>query len=173
MPVAEYGGTVPVGGHTFDVGATLTRPSNTTAYAANDAILANAGGPMEFLNVARTAGAGVTIHGALLFTNNVLLTATTYRLWLFRGTPTPAHIAADNAAFTLDFDDRDSLIGYFDFLTGGTGGDFVWRMGTWMTEQPQPVKPTATSLFGLLQTLDAFTPLSAQSWRIYLFGYQD
>lgn len=165
--------TLPVSGSTFRSEGTVTRPANTTAYTANDIVTnsVTASTAIDFPLVAREAGGGATLLSARLSTNNPAIAATRFRLWLFRDTP--ASIPVDNAAYAITFANSQIRLGYYDFLTGLAGSDCVDWWGVWVSEGGMPVVPVGTSLKGLLQVLDGFTPLSAQSWRAILHGYQD
>lgn len=161
------------GGHTVQAQATLTRPADTALYTANDAVANNttAGSvtPLEW-TLARVSGGGVTIQRARLITSKASMTAR-FRLWLFTSSPTVT--AGDNAAFAVTLANADARIGYIDFSTIVSGSDCTDYYGTLVTNGPAAVVPAATKIYGLLQTLDGWTPDSGQSFKISLAAYQD
>jgi len=145
---------------------TLTRPANTTAYAAKDAISDSDSAPtiLSFTVANRVSGGTGYIVGARLSTSQSTNVAR-HRLHLFRSTPTPIN---DNAAYTLLTANFAIRIGYIDFAacqTEGSGSDVANSQN--MTIR-LPYICAATTLFGALETLDAFTPASAQVYKIEL-----
>lgn len=83
----------------IDSSFTLTRPANTTAYAANDAILDVVGiATQKFANVARAAGRGVNFINLVAFTNDTGLAGKTINVVFYK--QSPANPVADNEAFS-------------------------------------------------------------------------
>lgn len=158
---------------------TLTRPSNTTAYTAKDAISNSTSAPtvLTFTSIVNTAGDSGYIVKARMMTNDSTCTAR-FRLHLYDTAPTAIN---DNDPFTLLYANANKRIGYIDFpaqFTEGTGSNAstaIWLSGTLnnaSTQSPQGVVPFvtvgATSIYGLLEILDAYTPLSAETFYIEL-----
>lgn len=101
-----------VGGNMGKAAATLTRPADTTAYTAKDAVADSTSAPtvLTFSNLARVnAGSGYIVK-ARLMTNQSTNTAR-FRLHLFDTSPTAIN---DNAAYTLLWANRATRIGYID-----------------------------------------------------------
>ena len=131
-------------------------------YAAND-ILSNsatngAGVAWVFDRISRQGGGSGWIMGARL-TCSVDALVPRMRLWLFDANPSASELD-DNAAFSLAVADRTKLIGYIDFnaLTDAGAVSVTVR-----DDLRIPFKCAAgdDAVYGILQTLDAFTNESA------------
>jgi hypothetical protein len=158
-----------VGGLLIPVAVELTRPADTTAYAANDIVSDSTSAPtlLAFANLARVNGGSGYIVRAILRTNRATDTAR-FRLHLFN---TNAGIAApltDNAAYETRYADRALRAGIITFDALATGGGSSDSAGVTMDALRLPVVFAAGSrtLYGLLQTLDAFTPVSGQKFWV-------
>lgn len=162
-----------VGGKMVQVTVELTRPANTTAYTANDVVSdsASASTLLDFANFARVnAGTGY-ITGARIVTDKKSITPR-LRVHLYNAsTPT---VAADNAAWRDSYADDSKYIGWIDMPSMTTGADttnsdtsktldFTMRL-------PFTCAAGTRSVFVLLETLDAFTPASAEKFKITLYG---
>ena len=158
-----------IGGNGLTVSALFTRPANTTAYAAKDAVNDSTSAPtiLTFTDILRKKGGSGYITKARLTTDQSTCVAR-FRLWLFY-TAAPT-IAVDNAAFTLMWADRSIRLGYIDFAacsTEGSGSDCAQALNSdvrLLVSQPNQ----DANLYGLLETLDAFTPGSGQNFRLSL-----
>ncbi|MGL5922137.1 hypothetical protein [Chroococcidiopsis sp.] len=161
-----------VGGKTTLVQATLTRPADTTVYAANDAITNSTSTPqpINFASSARIdAGSGVVV-GARLTKNNNNLTNASFRLWLYAGVP---GVPNDNATFAQQWADRTVRLGYIDFTSPIQGADCVSFIGAFPNNQYAFKLNGGTSLFGILQALAAYGPASGEQFFIELAILQD
>lgn len=139
-------------------------------YAAGDVLNNSAvtGLPWIF-SVGRAAGGGILIQKVLV-TCSVAALVPRFRLYLFNALPTV--LQADNAAFLLDADDRNAYIGYIDLPAMQTSGSSEI---SWAEADLQWIGVTgaATTLWGVLQTLDGITNESAgMTMDIYLTGVQ-
>lgn len=145
--------------------ANFTRPSDTTAYAANDAVNNSTSSPtvMTFTGMARATGAGGIITGATLHIGDKPSTIGDFHLWLFDTSPTMNN---DNAAFAPDSGDLANVTAIIPFLASsvsdGTG------MRVYFAGGPIPYRCAATGLYGALQTRTGFTPISACTFRVKL-----
>jgi hypothetical protein len=157
-----------VGGNMTTAAVTLTRPANTTAYTAKDAVSNSTSSPtvLTFSDLARVnAGSGYIVK-ARLMTNQSTNTAR-YRLHLFDTAPTAIN---DNAAYTLLWANRATRIGYVDFAacqTEGSGSDAANSRND-TVRLPFVCASASRAVYGLLETLDAFTPASGQLFYIAL-----
>src|SRR5688572_28049103 len=108
-----------VGGSTAVSSATFTRPADTNAYAASDAVSNSTTAPvaLTFTNVARVNAGSGYITTARLLKNGTTTANANFRLYLFNTSPTAIN---DNAAFTLLWANRATCIGYIDFTSMGT-----------------------------------------------------
>jgi hypothetical protein len=148
--------------------ATFTRPADTNAYTANDAVANDTGAAtlIDFGEVVDNVGDGGYITKAWLYTNQSTNTAR-FRLWLFVtdafGTPN------DNASGLINLVRAAGTMGYIDFpaCAAGSGVAFAFTYGSPLNFQTQ-VAANTKHLFGYLQTLDAFTPVSGQLFGILL-----
>ena len=160
-----------VGGNGAVVAATFTRPANVTAYASKDTVSDSTGSPtvLTFTNVARVnAGTGYIVKARIMTDQSTNVAR--YRLHLFSVAPTAIN---DNAAWTLLWANKEERIGHIDFdgcQTEGTGSDCANAVNA--TVRLHFVAATRT-LYGLLESLDAFTPASGQNYYIELSAELD
>lgn len=157
-----------VGGRTAATSASLTRPADTTAYAVKDTVSnsTSATTPMTFA-IGRINGSTGYITKARLTTDQSTNTAQ-FRLHIFR--TNAATVGADNAAHTLMWADRTLRIGYIDFgpcSTEGTGSDSAQSLNA-DCRLAFSCDPADNNLYGVLETLTAFTPASGQQFHIAL-----
>lgn len=137
-----------------------TRPANTTAYTANDVVGPTAA-VWKFHNIG-PAGGLIRIIESILRINVTAVPSgmTSFRLYLYRSTPTSAY--ADNAAWTLHADDLSAYAGYLDLgspaLPAASSGAIIVQ-----SEQVKQVRlaPGCTDLYGYLVTAGGYTPTSA------------
>lgn len=155
--------------------ATLTRPSDTTAYAADDAVSSSTSAPTisTFTGCARATGLGGTILGCVMTDSAYSATPGQYDLWLLDTTTTPTN---DNTAFAPSDADANTLVAVIPLnvvsngtKTAGTGGNMVF---TWQGIRPF-VTAGSANLFGLLVVRNAYTPISAEVFQIRLIIEQD
>ncbi|TIX28935.1 hypothetical protein [Mesorhizobium sp.] len=154
------------------VAATMTRPNDTNAYVANDAIANNttAGSVTPFsFSMSDVNDDLVTIERLRLITSDTGVAGKALRMWLFRASPTVG--AGDNAAFSnprATF--IGSLSGTMRTFSDGSGGIFVPDEGSRIITLPTS---GAKTVFGLLQTLEAIaSPLAQSTWIATLEGFQ-
>lgn len=158
-----------VGGNLSYIGVEFTRPANTTAYTALDVVSDSVTNPsaINFTPLARVASGTGYIVKALLFTDQKTCTAR-FRLHLFHTSPTPI---IDNTPYLLLYTNRTIKIGSIDFVacatedptssTGASSAVFDCRI-------PYKCADSFRNIYGVLETLDAFTPASAQKFHIEL-----
>lgn len=153
--------------------AGFTRPADTTAYAAKDSMCnatASTMAPMEFTGMGLQSGVGGVIHSARIFKSQDSVTNANFRLHLYNATFTPA---GDNAALTLVYADLAKYIGYIDFASAVDIGDHNISVATLPVPALIPYIPAATSLFGQLEALAAYTPASAETFVVHLWFRPD
>lgn len=153
--------------------ATVTRPTNTDAYAAKDVISTAVGSVIEFAGMARANGGTGLIVKARLMTSQSTNTAQ-YRLHLFHTAPVAI---ADNAQYAMLAANQANRVGMIDFpacSTEGTGSDAAATMRPSSDGSYPPPNlwykcaANDTKLYGILETLSAFTPASGQTFFIEL-----
>lgn len=169
-----------VGGKTKVVNASFSRPADTTAYAAGDAVTNSTSSPtvITFDGCARAnAGTGF-ITGATLVDSANQATKGSFELWVFDTTVTPDN---DNAVFTPSDSELATLVcviafdtAYIGDATSGAGGNCVYS-GSIVGGGYKAFKCGASSddLFGLIVVRNAYTPVSSESFTIRLEISQD
>ena len=170
----DTGNPVPVSGTVTAVGlqvlttASFTRPSDTTAYAAQDVVSNSTSAPsvLTFSAAAQTSGGTGLILSARHLKSSATTTGATYRLHLYRVAPTAIN---DNSPFTLLFANRANRIGFIDFnhQTGGTGSDASNALTTFVN-LPFVCDAASANIFGILTVTSAYTPTSAEQHFIEL-----
>jgi hypothetical protein len=156
---------LPVGGKSVQKSASFTRPSDTTAYAANDAIADSTTAPtlLSFANCANAVGGQGYIVKTRLLTNQKTCTAR-FRLSFYHTAPSPVN---DNAPKPMLYANKDKLIGRIDLdpcNTEDTSSDAAYALST--TLMPYVCAAADTTIYCILTTLDAFTPASAQQFFV-------
>ncbi len=154
---------LPVGGKSVQKSASFTRPADTTAYAANDAIADSTTAPtlLSFANCANGVGGQGYIVKTRLLTNQKTCTAR-FRLSFYHTAPSPVN---DNAPKPMLYANKDKLIGSIDLdpcNTEDTTSDAAYALST--TLLPYVCAAADTTIYCILTTLDAFTPASAQQF---------
>ena len=153
--------------------AAITRPADTTAYTALDAIgnstTAGSVTPFSF-TVSDANDAPVLLERIRLDTNvtGSVVSAKNVRMWLYRASPTPG--AGDNAAFTAPKGNFiGSMSGAFRQFSDGGVAVLVPDEGARIVTLPTS---GAMTVFGLLQAVDAFTPTSGATFTATVEGFQ-
>ena len=164
---------------TKEVTATFTRPSDTTAYTANDVANNSTSAPviMNFANCARDNGGGGIILDVKMNDSANQSTVGSFELWLFHTTVTMDN---DNAAFTPT--DAEMLTvsvvipltsgqSYAGDDTSGAGGNRVYQ--TDQANRPFLTASDDSDLYGILKVKNAYTPVSAEIFTITLKILED
>jgi len=161
LPVSDNGNSLTVDGKAYRSVATITRPSNTTAYTAGDVIGDTGGSAIISLTTAGPSGGFIILQSAsLVFSDSVVPAGMgAFRIHLYSVSPTAI---ADNAAFDLVSGDRDTYMGYVDLSTPLDFGSTIYTQ----TDYPgRLIKLAAASatLFAEIETRGAYTPVSAST----------
>jgi len=162
-----------VGGKGTVVAASFTRPANATPYASKDAVSDDTASPtvLTFTDIARVnAGTGYIVKARLM--TDQATNVARFRLHLFNVAPTAIN---DNAAYTLLWANKEERIGYVDFdgcQTEGTGSDGANAMND-AVRLHFAAAAGARTLYGLLESLDAWTPASGQNFYVELSAELD
>lgn len=157
-----------VGGNGSVSSVSFARPADTTAYAAKDAVSNSTSAPtvLTFSNIARVnQGNGYIVKARLMTDQSTNVSR--FRLHLFHTAPTAIN---DNAAHTLLWANRANRIGHIDFdacQTEGSGSDAANSINR-VERLFFQCASGSRALYGLLETLDVFTPASAQNFYIEL-----
>lgn len=138
------------------VSVSFTRPNDTTAYTAGDAV----GAASAILTFAGMAAAGSNPGRTLLITsatlridvNGVRSGESTYRVHLYSAPPTAI---ADNAVWDLVAGDRSAYQGYIDLPVPSDLGATLWSQADGINHQVQ-LAAGVTTLYAVLQTIGGF-----------------
>lgn len=162
--------------------ASLTRPSDTNVYAAGDAVTDSVTAPtyITFSSVSRIAAGSATIVNAFLIDSANQATKPNLELWLYDTAPTAQN---DNSAFTPSDSELANLIGVIVFdganawagdPTVGAGGNLV-TPGTFggSVNSYSLLIPSGSAIFGLLVARNAYTPVSAEVFKVRLVVNQN
>lgn len=165
--VSSSGSTLTISGTILTSTTEITRPSDATAYTALDAIASSSTAPanIQFASVTRVSAGSGYITGAVLRTDQSTNTAR-FKLHLFTGTVTAIN---DNAQYTSLYANNSIWVGTISFdacATEGSGGSSAVSLNN--NIRIPFVLTSGTSVYGLLETLDAFTPASGQKIFIRL-----
>jgi len=160
------------------VNGAVTRPANTTAYAAGDVVTNSTSAPtvITFANCAKANGGSGVVFGAECVDSANQSTKPTLELWLFDTTFTPDN---DNAPFTPTDAELATLVGIVQFstwlvgdATAGAGGNCA-SMGSLSDPIAFVAGAATTNLFGILVVRNAYTPVSEEQFTVRLHILQD
>lgn len=155
--------------------AAMTRPNDTTAYAANDAVSnSTTDGSVTAISIAVSDANDhpVTIERIRIASTDTGVAGKAMRIWLYRSDPTASSgiVGADNEAFsTKQGTFLGSLSGTFRTFSDGSVGVFVPDEGTRFVLLPTS---GAKTVYALLQTLEVFTPVAQSTWTLTAEGFQ-
>ena len=141
--------------------ATITRPSNATAYAAGDVVGDTGGSAIVSLTSAGPSGGFVLVQSvSLVFSDSVVPSGMgSFRVHMYSASPTAI---ADNAAFDLVSGERDAYMGYIDLPAPLDFGSTIYTQ----TDYPGrliKLAAASTTLFAEIETRGAYTPVSAST----------
>jgi len=153
-----------VAGGAYRTTATITRPSNTTAYTAGDVVGDTSGSAIISLTAAGPSAGFVIVQSvSLVFSDSTVPSGMgAFRVHLYSTSPTAI---ADNAAFDLDSGERATYMGYIDLPAPQDLGSTLY---TQVDYPGRLVKlgAASTTLFVELETRGAYTPVSASTVSI-------
>ena len=167
-----------IGGQKTYAKASFARPGDATPYSAYDAIADSTGSPtptvMIFANMGRAVSQYGYIVGASVIHEKVTVTPR-IRLHLWNAAPTPIN---DNAAFALTYAivTNDNYMGFIEFpsMSSESGTDYSRAQRKDQGKLLEFVcSASNTSLYGMAETLDAFTPGNAKGFTFKLWGEVD
>jgi len=159
-----------VGGRTIRATVEFTRTTGTTGYHANDAVLPAVGGVVEIANVGRIVGGSGYITEIRCSTDLKSITPR-FRIHFFNASnPT---LSADGANWQDMYADIAKRVGYYDMpalstAADATNSDMSRTMDATM-RLPFVCGAATTSLWYAIETLDAFTPASAEKFSISIY----
>lgn len=167
---------------------TIIRPANTTAYVAGQRIFTASSGITSsgsvFANLGETMfGNGFIVKAVMHSSNSVVPTTARLHLYTLSGGQTLAATAvpADQGTINLVYADASKYIGFIDFSSFQTHGPSSYAVSTVTSSlafQRGSIRSEGDlsgysnvrvgSLIGILEARAAFTPISAQEFRIEL-----
>ena len=161
IPISDASGSLTVDGKAFRSTATITRPSNTTAYTAGDVVGDTGGSAIISLTSAGPSGGFVLVQSvSLVFSDSTVPAGMgAFRIHMYSSSPTAI---ADNAAFDLVSGDRDTYMGYIDLPAPLDFGSTIYTQ----TDYPGrliKLAAASTTLFAKIETRGAYTPVSAST----------
>ena len=166
VPISDGSGSLTVDGKAYRSTVTITRPSNTTAYAAGDVVGdTNGSAVLSFTAAGPSAGFIILQSASLVFSDTVVPSGMgAFRLHFYSSSPTAI---ADNAAFDLVSGERANYMGYVDF---STPQDFGSSLYTQIDYSGRLLKlgTASTTLYAELETRGAYTPVSASTIAVRL-----
>ena len=153
-----------VAGGAYRTTATITRPSNTTAYTAGDVVGDTGGSAIISLTAAGPSAGFVIVQSvSLVFSDSTVPSGMgAFRVHMYSASPTAI---ADNAAFDLVSGERATYLGFIDLAAPQDLGSTLY---TQVDYPGRLVKLAAasTTLFVELETRGAYTPVSASTVSI-------
>jgi len=160
--IGEVGGKTTTGVFEF------VRPDDTIDYDPNDIVSDDTTGItlMEF-DIGRIDGSTGYITKALLLTDNPACFSS-FAIWLFNSPD--IMIQSDNDPLLLLYENREKIIGsiFIDELeTGEAGSDSAWNFNADVRISFHCLSDS-TKIYGLIQTLDGFTPIANQKFCVTL-----
>jgi hypothetical protein len=161
IPCSDAGSSLTVDGKAYRAAATITRPSNTTAYTAGDVVGDTGGTAIITLPSIGPSGGFVLIQSLSLVLSDSTVPSRmgAFRVHLYSASPTAI---ADNAPFDLASGERASYLGFVDLAAPQDLGSTIY---TQVDYPGRLVKLAAasTSLFAEIETRGAYTPVSAST----------
>jgi len=148
-----------------------TRPADTTPYPALSVVSSNPASYEQFDSIGPAAGGKVLLTLLKLRWDSSALPAGMgyFRLHLYNAAPTPI---ADNAAFNLIAADRDKYMGFIELPPPLDLGDTLYTETEAMNYaiRKEVTVLSGGTIYGILQTVNAFTPASAITRELTLIG---
>jgi hypothetical protein len=161
---------VPVESPGFVSAVDTTRPADTTAYAALDVLGQDPAANLVFTGVGSVAGGHVIIMD-VSFRQDVGAIPSGqdgFRLHLFDAAPTAI---IDNATFNLIAADRTKYLGSIDLSSSLDLGDTIWSRSNNINFKCK-LASASTTIYGVLQTIAAFTPSASTVRNVRISGIQ-
>lgn len=162
-PFPTYAGT-----RRAQVTITVTRPADTTAYAANDEVCDSTSAPavQTLTSMARASGKSLRLVSARCIDSSNVATKAQLLVFLFDTTTTPNN---DNAAFAPSDSVLNTCVAVLPFNIWYPGDDTSGATGNAFSPYLGPVLDLKTSgsanLFQRIKVLNAYVPTSAEAFK--------
>ncbi|MHB8124636.1 MAG: hypothetical protein ACYDEJ_03165 [Desulfitobacteriaceae bacterium] len=162
-----YSQPVSIVGSLAKVSASQTRPDNITPYIAGDVVGTDPATSMTFSSVGTTAGKGFMVVSVDVEIDVASIPSgmTGFRLHLYDTAPTAI---IDNAAYNLPSGDRAKYLGNIILNTPSDVGDTLWSH-TDNINFIAKLASDSTTLYGILETLGAYTPTALIVKKVILY----
>jgi len=159
--VSDNGGSLTVDSKAYRSSVTITRPSNTTAYAAGDVVGDTGGSAIITLTNMGPSNGFILIQSiSLVFSDSTIPSGMgAFRVHFYSSSPTAI---ADNAAFNLVSGDRASYVGFVDLPTPQDFGNSLYTQTDYSGRLIR-LASASTSLFAQIETRNGYTPVSAST----------
>lgn len=162
-----YQTPLPITLAAYSSSATFTRPNDTNAYAAGDVIADSTSTPnvLTFAAIGPAGGRTKIVTATLEIDSNSIPSGSgPLRLHLYSSAPTAI---ADNAAFDLPSGDRAKYVGWIDLPLPTLLGSTAFSQN--INDRTElPLAAGSSTLYGILQTTTAFTPVASVVRKITL-----
>lgn len=151
--------------------ASLTRPADTTAYAAGDELSNSTTAPtiMTFSSCVQANGGSGTLMGAFILSSVASANPPLLELWLFNATNTPQN---DNSAFGPSDAEAANVIAVLPMSTSFQAANNALYTAPSISV-PFRCAGGTTSLFGRLVHRGAYTPVASEVFTVNLRIWQD
>jgi hypothetical protein len=167
----------PLTNRSYRTSAVVTRPNDTTQYAAGDVVSAAVGAAITFADASRFPsghiGRGGTIVGATIVDSANQGTGADFRLYLFTSPPT---VANDNAPFAPTDAQLNDCVAVLTLTAAshsfvvntasGAAGNRIYELSA--QARPFYLPDASTSLYGVLTVTNAYTPVAQETFTITL-----
>lgn len=168
MKSQDFSGTKAqlIGTNSYDSEASITRPADALPYAAGDVVADSDSVPtvLEFASIGPSGGRiEVTLATHRIDVAAVPSGMADFRLHLYDAEPTAI---ADKVAFNLPNGDRAKYLGHVDITTPLDLGDTLWGQADFSREFK--LADGSTSLWGIVETIGAYTPSASDVHTIGL-----
>jgi len=161
----ESGSALAVRSNGNESTVVFNRPSNSTAYSANDAILPSGQSYVTFSNI-DTTGADVYITNFRFAMSGSTVPAGMGAMRLHLYSEAPSGLS-DNGAYSLSAADIGKYEGYVEVNAPIALGNYIYRQNETANLQVN-LASGESSLYGVLQTVNGYTPSSGVEFRIGL-----
>lgn len=164
VPVGDNSASLTVDGKAYHAAVTITRPANTTAYAAGDVVGDTGGSAILTLSNIGPSGGSVLVQSVeLIFSDSAVISGmAAFRLHFYQASPTAI---ADNAAFDLVSGDRASYRGFVDISAPQDLGSSLFAQADYPGRLIK-LASASTTLYAELETRGAYTPASASTIEV-------
>ena len=153
---------------------TITRPSDTTAYASGDLVAnsttANSVTPFSWTNAVKFPGGPIRIERIRIVKSGTSVSQSSFRVHLYNQAPASV-TNGDNGAWLTSV---TGYIGAFDVTVDRAFTNGADGAGISLTSTPMTCKTASgsTTLFALLEARGAYTPANAETFTLVLEGYR-